>query len=206
MAGFATGCSRPWWGPVGWHAGWGGRWRPGWERGWGGLDAGRHINHINFNNFNLYHRWKHPVVTAPRHAVAVAPRHPIPVSPHRELNNLVAGHDGHVDRREGNGWAMHSGEGWHRIEPAPLPPAPRPPLADTARRLDREWAARQNGQARYNAFRAPGHPAAVGPRPGVVGPAGFHGDPGGFRGPPAIHGGAVAHGGAGAHGGVHRHR
>jgi uncharacterized protein (TIGR03000 family) len=199
--GFAAGWGRPWWGPIGWNAGWArGPWRNGWERGWGGLYAGSHINHINFNNFNLYHRWRDNVHAARRTGIT-ARRTTNLVSSRRGLNNVIAGRDGHVYRRDGNGWATHSGTGWRRVEPGRLPAERRQQFANTARRLDGEWTARRSGEVRHNTFHATpgyrvGHPAYTGPRPGLGGPAGFHGGVGGFRG---YHGG-------GGHPGGHAHR
>jgi hypothetical protein len=214
--GFAVAWGRPWWGPLGWHAGWGGRWwRHGWERGWGGRYADIHINNINFNNFNIYHRWsdrvyvnaphihtttRNTVINAAHNNVSVSrPRTSMAIG-RRELNNVLAGRDGNIYRREANGWAIHSPEGWRPVEPSRLPPERRSQFADVSRRLNQEWAARRAGAARYNTFRAAarnpvGHPIAVAPHVAVGGPAGFHGGYSGFRNVPAYHpavGGRVA--------------
>jgi hypothetical protein len=180
--GFGVCCGRPWWGPIGWHthsiAKW---WRHGWERGWGGSYANVHINHINFNNFNVYHRWGDHVYVNAIHKSDAArgaegASHLLKNGEigRRTLNNILAGRDGHVYRRELNGWARHDAQGWHRIEPARSAPEGRTdPLSQ---RLNREWTARRVGDARHNTFRAATRTQVWRPpyvtQPSVVGPAG----------------------------------
>src|SRR5439155_27228664 len=152
--GFAAGVGRPWWGPVGWHDGWGGAgWRAGWGRGWGGRYADTHLNHINFNNFNVYNRWNPNIhVTAARNAVIAPRRETNVVHPRWQLNNVVAGRDGHVYRpASGGGWETHTGQGWSRVEPPKLPAERRTQFQAAAPQLSRDWAARRAGEANYHA-------------------------------------------------------
>jgi hypothetical protein len=220
--GFATGVGRPWWGPVGWHSGWGGTtWRQGWHGGWGGRYTNAHINHINFGNFNLYNRWGDGVL---RHASATNANRA--VSGTKSLNNVLAGHDGNVFRRAGNGWETHSGQSWQRHEPIALQSERTEDALNRVRQLQRDWEARHVGEARVNHFNSasgnfgatpfapvrPIQPASIyrsvpmapyHPIQPLGGYGGFHGGYNGFRGAPTSFGGAF-HGGGGFHAGGHR--
>ncbi len=173
--GFGAGVGRPWWGPAGWNASWGGTaWRAGWERGWGGAYAGAHVNHVNFNNFNLYNRWGQGV-----HAgrTAVVGHGTVVAGYQRGLNNIVAGADGGVYRRTAGGWETHTAEGWRGIDAARVSEA-------TTRQINADWGARRFGEANYGAY-----------HPGFGGYAGYHNSFGGFR----AYGGGFR--GGGFHGG-----
>jgi hypothetical protein len=193
--GFAAGVGRPWWGPVGWHDGWGGAgWRAGWGRGWGGRYADAHLNHINFNNFNVYNRWNPNIhVNAARAAVVAPRREPNVVHPRWQLNNVVAGRDGHVYRPATGGWETRTGQGWSRVEPPKLSAERRAQFQAAAPQLNRDWAARRAGEANYRAFNAAAgnfaHAPVNVPRTVPGGLGGFHGGAGGFRGAPAVRAG-----------------
>jgi hypothetical protein len=189
--GFATACSRPWWGPVGWHGGWGGTgWNAGWNRGWGGGYANAHINNFNFNNANVYNRWGNNVhvnQNINRNTTINAPRNTQVINNRRDLNNVIAGHDGNVYRRDGQGWASHNGNQWQHVEPANLPDQQRKQFENTQRQLNQEWSARKQGNVNHDQFQARSpevHPTPAQRQP-AAGNAGFHGNPGGFRGNPS---------------------
>jgi len=187
--GFATGCGRPWWGPVGWYARGGGAWwRPGWQNGWGGRYANAHINHFNFGNVNVYHRWNDNVRVNTFHGGAAN----VSAYNRRTLNNVVAGPQGDVYRRAGAGWETHTTTGWR----------PYSGGAATAT-LNNDWAARRYGEANASAFRSAagsyGHYGSAYSPPAhmVGGYAGFHGGAAGYR----SSGGGGYRGGGGFHGG-----
>jgi uncharacterized protein (TIGR03000 family) len=176
--GFAAGVGRPWWGPVGWNARWGGTaWRAGWERGWGGAYAGAHVSHVNFNNVNVYNRWGASVhsgrTTVVSHQAAVA-------GYQRGLNNVVAGADGAAYRRTATGWETHTAEGWRGVDA-------RTAAGATARQVNADWGARRVGEAGYGAY----HSSA-----GAY--AGYHNGYSGFRSYGGYRGGYRA---GGFHGG-----
>jgi hypothetical protein len=197
--GFTVAYGRPWWGPIGWHAGWGGDWwREGWHRGWGDRYAHAHINHFNFANANIYHRWDD---SALYHTSGGA------VAPHHGLNNVLAGPNGNVFRRGAEGaWEQHSARGWEPYGANQAAAAARLQAQNNINRLNAEWQGRRMGEMYTNSFHsttghyfAPAQPQFR-PAPAPVGPAGFHGAAGGFRsfggfhpGPGAVRGGAVRH-------------
>ncbi len=180
--GFGAAVGRPWGGPVGWNAGWGGSaWRAGWERGWGGAYAGVHMNHVNFNNFNLYNRWGNNVhVNAVRNTTIN--RTTNVVNSQRSLNNVVAGHDNQVYRRSEAGWDAHAGgASWNRVDANRLNETQRTQFNNTANRLNQDWSARRAGEANYNNFHAVGERTATGGYAGFHGGTGFRGSVGGRR-------------------------
>jgi uncharacterized protein (TIGR03000 family) len=182
--GFATAFGRPWWGPIGWHAGWGGRrWREGWHAGWGGPYARAHINHINFANVNVYHRWDER---------ALVRSYGVGVTSHKGLNNVVAGPDGEVFRRGPNStWERHTPQGWRPYDSAHASSGQRPQVQYNVNVLNDDWAARRQGEIHANRFQsstgnyiAPVMRSYAPQAHAVGGPGGFHGAPGGFRAPP----------------------
>jgi len=169
--GWVWGCiPAPWWGPVGWgwhHDGWhwhdGARvppvvpWRPG---GW------------NSASGRIYRRWGGPVTVSPR-PVPGAPqttRHPVglygraynsrtgalaagqqatvrnvyPTPSGSGRNNVYAGADGHVYRRDVRG-------NWQQVGPRDV----RPPQRQRVQPLEREHGARTTGDQRSRAVRPP---------------------------------------------------
>jgi len=207
--GFAAAHGRPWWGPIGWHAGWGRtRWREGWEAGWGGRYASAHINHLNFANLNIYNRWDEKVHVRNYGGGIVASQ---------GLNNVLAGPDGNVFRRDPRDtWEQHTSQGWRAYDKNLLSPAQHLQFENNLNRLNNEWAARSRGQTYTNQFRSttgyyipPQTPGSHGTLPGTgirpvqppLGPGGFHLAPGSFR----TYGG-YRPGFGGSHGMPPRHR
>lgn len=173
--GWAWGClPPPWWGPIGW--GWrpgGWQWRDGGARvprvvpwrpgGW------------NAASGSIYRRWGGTVTVSPRPVPAGPPttRHPVglygraynsrtgalaagqqaavrnvyrtPSGTHR--NDVYAGADGHVYRRDVRG-------NWQQVGPRDV----RPPERQRVQPLEREHGARATGEQRSRAVRPPSPP------------------------------------------------
>lgn len=186
--GFAAGVGRPWWGPVGWHAGWsGGAWNAGWRNGWGGAYANLHSTHVNVNNFNSYNRWGNNVrvnnvrnvqvravrttnVNAVRAINVNASQMNIirsNTATQRQLNNVYAGRDGNVYRRANEGWQSQAAGAWQSER--------RAGFEATNRSLNGDWAARRAGEVSHSSFRAAGGNAGFNA-------GGFRAGGGGFRG------------------------
>lgn len=137
----------PWWGPIGWNAGWGGtHWRDDWRHGWGGRYHAAHINQINFANANVYHRWNDRTYVRPSTGGAVI---------HRGLNNVVATKDGNVFRKgPNNSWEHYTPKGWQPFTQKTVVPAQQAQMKATVNRLNSDWNARHQGETKTNAFRA----------------------------------------------------
>ncbi|MBY0525786.1 MAG: hypothetical protein K2R98_20505 [Gemmataceae bacterium] len=188
--GFGSAVGRPWWGPVGWHAGWGGNaWHDGWRGGYGGRYSNTHINNVNFGNFNAYNRWGNNVHVNQNNTFAPSKTTNI-TNQQRGFNNVMATHDGNVVRRTNNGWEQNTAKGWQHYDPKNAPENMRPEMQKNLQQYDKDWAARRDGEANHQNFRAstghaPEPPRAERPEQRVGGPGGFNGNPGGFRGAPA---------------------
>jgi len=185
---FGVGAGWPWWGPVGWHAGWGGNWwNRGWENGWGGRYNNIHGNNFNFNNTNIYNRWGNNVhlnnfrnqqinnnLKNVNNNIA---------NRERGLNNNVfAGHDGNVYRRNDGNWEQRNNlnNNWNRLNENNFA-GNRNEFNNFNNRMNQEFNARQAGEFNHNNFQRAG---------GYGGYGGFRGNPGGYRGGAgAFHGG-----------------
>ena len=169
--GWVWGClPAPWWGPIGWgwhHGGW--QWHDGarvppvvpWRTGgWNSASGG------------LYRRWGRTVTVSPRPVPGGAPttRHPVglygraynsrtgalaagqqatirnvyPPPSRSGRNNVYAGADGHVYRRDVRG-------NWQQVGPHDV----RPPQRQRVQPLEREHGARTTGDQRSRAARPP---------------------------------------------------
>jgi uncharacterized protein (TIGR03000 family) len=150
--GFGAGIGRPWWGPVGWHAGYGGVWRPGWENGWGGRYANVHATNIHVNNFNVYNRWPTNSVVNRRVTAATTVQRTNVVGG-RGLNNVYAGVDGGVYKRTAEGWNQNTAAGAWR---------PAQAAAPAITHLNTQVGARNFGAIQTQNFHAAGGFAGVG--------------------------------------------
>jgi len=150
--GFGLGIGRPWWGPVGWHAGYGGVWRPGWENGWGGRYANVHATNVHVNNFNVYNRWPTNAVVN-RRVGATTTIQRTNVLAGKGLNNVYAGADGAVYKKTAAGWNQHVTAGaWSAAKPA----------VPTAAHLNTQVGARNVGAIHTQNFHAAGGFAGAG--------------------------------------------
>jgi hypothetical protein len=178
--GHAGSFCRPWWGPVGWNARWGGDWwRAGWHSGWGGRYESVHDNHINFNNFNVYNRWGNNVHLNNERFNEINQNRITNINTRnvdRTVNNVYAGHDGNVYRRWNGNWETHANEGWRQYRQDLLSPERRTEFDNTTRSLNRDYWARQAGEWNYNHFRNTGGWGGYG------GYRGYSGGWGGYRG------------------------
>jgi hypothetical protein len=163
---------RPWWGPIGWHGGWGGAWRDGWHGGWGGRYSNVHLSNININNLNVYNRWRPKVIVPHVHHPVVPVDRPARLTSER-TNNVFAGREGEVLRRTPEAWETHTGEGWRKYEPNVLPVERRPQFENLQRGFNDEWQARRLGDAYHYNFHTGG---------GFGGISGWRGGYGGYRG------------------------
>jgi hypothetical protein len=157
---------------------------------WGG--GGVYVSHHHHNNINIdnsFNRWgnKSQTVTGPRGNTATTRQvGQTTLAKGSGSNNVYAGRDGEVYRRNESGdWQKYGGkgEGWSDVgrQPADRPsagtqPSNRPsagtqpsnrPSAETRQSLDRQYQSRQTGADRSVQARQPS--------------AGFHGG-GGYRG------------------------
>jgi hypothetical protein len=119
-----------------------------WHTGWGAQYANTHINHLNFANVNIYHRW-------PDKAHVASTSHPPAPSKLAVNSNTIAGSDGKVYRRGEKGWEVQTPHGWQLQDPKSASTGPKPDV----RRLERDLAARKTGQMNANTYRS----AASGP-------------------------------------------
>jgi uncharacterized protein (TIGR03000 family) len=168
--GFGAGIGRPWWGPVGWNAAYGGAWRAGWERGYGGRYANVHASNIHVNNFNVYNRWPtNSVVNRRVGAVGAVSRTNVVAG--RGLNNVYAGVDGGVYKKTAVGWNQHVTAGaWN----------PAMVAAPALTHLNTQVGARNIGAIHTQNFRAAGGFAGAG-GVRVGGATGYRGGAVGFR-------------------------
>lgn len=149
--GFSAGAGRPWWGPVGWRGSYGGVWRSGWAGGWGGRYTGIHNTSINYSNVNVYNRWNRNVVAGRSTSVDVNAARSTTINSTRSLNNVYAGRDGGVYRRDTAGWEHNTAAGWQSFNDRSVT-GTRESFDTVNRGLNTDFTARRAGEASYNSF------------------------------------------------------
>jgi hypothetical protein len=101
----------------------------------------------------------------------------------RSLNNVYAGLDNNLYRRNEGNWEQHSAQGWQYFRPESLGLDRRPEFENLNRQLDSSFAARQAGE--FNASRFPS----------INNFGGFHGGFDGYHAPTGFRGGGMSFGG-----------
>lgn len=169
----------PWWGPFSW--GWYG------PRYYGG--HGDHFTHnvtinnniYNVHTVNVYNRWQRNTVvhtSSPRTSLQAHVPHTNPpiswIAGQKNHNNVFAGKDGHVYRREGKSWEQPQGRKWEKVTTQAPGTSTTPAVkTNTSTRqalpqtvhsqLEHEHQARELGQKRWDFFqKSAGHSKATG--------------------------------------------